>query len=345
MPFVTGLVSQLGWGVESTAGTAVTPTKFQPHVSEGLNLEIERQQGEGLYGSTNGVALLSRHVTTTRQISGDFEVELTDKGLGTLHRAALGSTTTPTVLSGSAYEAVFAPGDQQSAGSSLTVQVGRPQVASGTVRPFTFNGCKVTSYEFGGNVTDPLTLKVGIDGWNEATGTALASASYPASQTQFTGADLTVSLGGTPSTSSGKTSISGGTTLTGVKGATVKIENPLSTERYYAGSSGIKSEQVVNGYRTCEIELEMDFIERTTLYDLYSANTTTAIQLTWALPTAITGSHYPTLEFTVATAKVTKAEVNVDGADILPQKVTLMALFDGTNNPYQIRTISTDTAL
>jgi hypothetical protein len=344
MGFSTGLVSQLGWGVESTAGTAVTVNKFQPHTSESLALEIERAQGEGLYGSTNGVALLSRHVTTTRQISGDFEVELTDKGLGTLWRAALGSTTTPAVLTGAAYEAVFAPGDQQSAGSSLTIQVGRPQT-DGTVRPFTFNGCKITSCEFGGNVTDPLTVKFGVDGWNEATGTALASASYSATQTQFTGANLTVNIGGTPSTSSGKTSISGGTALAGVKGATVKIENPLATDRYYAGSSGIKSEQLVNGYRTCEVELDMDFVQRTALYDLYSANTTATIQLIWALPTAITGSHYPTLEVTIPAAKITAAEVNADGPDIVPQKVTLQALYNGTDNPYQIRTISTDTTL
>ena len=344
MPFVSGLVSQLGWGVESTAGTAVTVNKFQPHISESIKYELNRAQGEGLYGSTNGVALLSRHVTTTGTVSGDFEVELTDKGLGTLWRAALGATTTPSVLSGSAYEAVFTPGDQRSAGASLTIQAGRPQT-NGTVRPFTWRGCKVTGFEFGGNVTDPLNATFSIDGRTETTGTALATASYVAAQTQFTGANLTVTVGGTASTGSGKVSISGGTTLSGVKGVTVKGENPLATERFYAGSAGVKSEQEVNGYRTYEIELDMDFVDRTVLYDLYTANTTTPIQLTWALPTAITGSHYPTLEVTVAAAKITNAEVNAEGPDLLPQSVTLLALFDGTNAPFQIRTISTDSAL
>lgn len=344
MAFVSGLVSQLGWGVESTAGTAVTVNKFQPHVSESIKKEINRAQGEGLYGSTNGVALISRHVTTTSSVAGDFEVELTDTGLGTLWRAALGSTTSPSTLTTGVYQAVFQPGDQMSAGSSLTVQVGRPQT-NGTVKPFTWAGCKVTSFEFGGNVTDPLNLKVGIDGWTETTATSLATASYVSGQQQFTGADLTVTIGGTAATTSSVVGTSGGSTLTGVKGVTVKGENPLATDRFYAGSSGVKSEQVVNGYRTYEIELDMDFVNVATLYDLFTANTTTPIKLTWAKSTAISGSYYPTLEVVVAAAKITNAEVNVSGTDLTPQKVTLTALYDGTNAPFQIRTISTDSSL
>ena len=89
MGFASGLVSQLGWAVETTAGTAVVVSKFQPHISEGVKFEVNRAQGEGLYGSTNGVALLSRHVLTTKSVSGDFEVELTDKSLGTLWRVSV----------------------------------------------------------------------------------------------------------------------------------------------------------------------------------------------------------------------------------------------------------------
>lgn len=343
MAFVSGLVSQLGWGVESTAGTAVTVNKFQPHVSESIKKEINRAQGEGLYGSTNGVALISRHVTTTSTVNGDFEIELTDTGLGTLWRAALGSTTSPSTLTTGVYQAVFQPGDQASAGSSLTVQVGRPQTG-GTVKPHTFAGCKVTSFEFGGGITDPLNATFSIDGRTETTATSLATASYVSGQQQFTGADLTVTFGGTASTTSSVVGTSGGSTLSGVKGVTVKGENPLATERFYAGSSGVKSEQVVNGYRTYEIELDMDYVN-SDLYDIFVANTTTPIKLTWAKATAISGSYYPTLEVVVAAAKITTGEINVDGTDLTPQKITLTALYDGTNAPFQIRTISTDSAL
>lgn len=345
MPLVSGLAAQFGWGVESTAGTAVTVNKFQTHLSESIKKELARQQGEGLYSSTNAAPRLDRHNVTTETVSGDFEIDVTDKGLGTLWRWGTGSTTTPTLLSGSAYEAVFAPGDQQSAGSSLTVQAGRPQISSGTVRAFTARGCKCTGFEVSGTATDPLTATFSLDGWTESTATALASASYSTTQTQFSGIHMSVSLGGTPSTSSGKTTISGGSALTGVKGASIKVSNPLATERYYANGAGVKAEQVVNGFREVTIELDMDFIERTTLYDLYTANTTTALQVTWALPTAITGSYYPTLEFTFPATKLTSAEVTTDGPDLIPQKITATALWNGTDNFYQVRTISTDAAL
>lgn len=344
MGFASGLVSQLGWAVETTAGTAVVVSKFQPHISEGVQFEVNRAQGEGLYGSTNGVALLSRHVLTTKSVSGDFEVELTDKSLGTLWRAALGATVTVSTVTTGVYQSVFAPGDQKSAGSSVTLQVGRPQT-DGTVKPFTWNGVKISGFEFGGNVTDPVTVKFDIDGWTQTTATGLAAASYSSTQEQFTGAQLTVALGGTASTTGSVVSISGSTALAGVTSAKVKGENPLATDRYYANASGIKAEQLINGYRTYEVELEVDFISQATLYDLYVANTTTAITLTYATATSLTGSNNPTLEVIIPAAKITKADVNADGPDVLAQKVTLLALFDGTNAPIQIRTVNTDSAL
>jgi hypothetical protein len=277
-------------------------------------------------------------------VSGDFEVELTDKSLGTLWRAALGSTTTPSTLTTGVYQSVFQPGDQKSAGSSITLQVGRPQL-DGTVKPFTWNGVKISGFEFGGNVTDPLNVKFTIDGWNEATGTALATASYSTTQEQFTGAQLSVNIGGTASTTTGVVSVTGSTALSGVKSAKIKGQNPLASDRYYANASGIKAEQLINGYRTYEVELEVDFISQAVLYDLYTANTTTALKLTYATATSLTGSYNPTLEVIIPAAKITKADVNASGPDVLGQKVTLTALYDGTNAPIQIRTINTDSAL
>lgn len=344
MGFASGLVSQLGWGVESTAGTAVTVNKFSPHVSEGIKLDVNRQQGAGLYGSTNGVALASRHVLTTKSVSGDFELELADRGLGTLWRAALGSTTTPSTVTTGVYQAVFQPGDQKSAGSSLTVQVGRPQT-DGTVRAFTYNGVKITSFEFGGNIDELHTLKIGVDGWNEATGTALATASYTTAAIQFAGTQMAASIGGTASTTGSVVSVTGSTALSGVRTVKVKGTNPLDTARFFAGGSGVKAEQLVNGYRSFEVEIDADFVDRTVLYDLYVAGTTTALTLTWTGATALLGSNYPLIEVIIPAAKLTTAGQNVAGPDVVSQKVTLTAVYDGTNAPIQIRTISADSAL
>lgn len=344
MGFASGLVSQLGWGVESTAGTAVTATKFQPHKSEGIKLDVNRQQGDGLFASTNAFDLASRHVLTTKDVTGDFEVELTDKGLGTLWRASVGSTTTPTLVTTGVYQAVFQPGDQKSAGSSLTVQVGRPQT-DGTVKPFTYNGVKIKGFEFGGAIDELLTLKLDIDAWNETTSTALATASYPTGAIQFAGTQLAVNIGGTASTTGSVVSVTGSTALSGVKSVKVKGENPLASDRYYANASGVKAEQLINAPRKYEVEIEADFVSQTAMYDLYVAGTTTALTLTWTGNTVIAGGQYPTLEVIIPAAKITKAEVNADGPDVLGQKVTLTVVSDGTNAPFQIRTISADAAL
>lgn len=344
MGFASGLVSQLGWGVETTAGTAVTVTKFVPHINEGISLEVNRQQGEGLYGSTNGVALASRHVLTTKNVSGDFELELSDKSLGTLWRAALGSTTTPTTVTTGVYQAVFQPGDQKSAGSSLTVQVGRPQT-DGTVRAFTYNGVKITSFEFGGSIDQLATVKFGIDGWNETTGTALATASYPTGAIQFANTQLAATIGGTASTTSGVVSVTGSTALAGVRSVKIKGTNPLAADRFFAGGSGVKAEQLINGYRSYEVDIEADFVDRTVLYDLYTAGTTTALVLTYTGATAISGSNYPLVEVIIPAAKLTAGGQNVAGPDVVSQKVTLTAVYDGTNAPIQIRTISADSSL
>ena len=53
----------------------------------------------------------------------------------------------------------------------------------------------------------------------------------------------------------------------------------------------------------------------------------------------------PTLEVIIPAAKITKGEVNADGPDVLSQKLTFTAVYDGTNAPIQIRTISSDSAL
>lgn len=344
MPFNSGLVAQLGFKQESTAGTAVTVDHFLPMVSEGINFSIENTQGTGLYGSTDGIPLESRWTQTTRTVEGDFEVECSDNGMGLLWRAATGSTTTPVNLTG-AYGSTFALGDQRSAGSSLTLQVGRPG-RDGTVQPFTWNGCKVTEWEVGGSVTEPLNASFSVDGWNETLATALATASYSASQ-QFGGADLFVKIGGTLATSSGKTTVSSGTSLTNVKSATVKGTNSLYTDAYYANSSGLKGEQTPNDYREYEFELELDYATTQTIYGLAVAGTSTTLQVYWQKPTAYTGSLFPLLEFTAPVVKFDVPNINVGGPEQLSYTVTgkVVKATSGGHNAFQIYTVNTDAAL
>jgi hypothetical protein len=345
MPFVTGVVGQFGMKAESTAGTAVTVDKFLPMVSESLNLAINTTQGQGVYGTTDALPLESRWTQTTRTVAGDVEVECSDIGMLNLWRAAMGgSSNSPAVLTGSAYKTVLALGDGTGTGSSLTLQVGRPGL-NGTVQPFTVNGAVVTGFEVGGGVTEPVNATFSFDGWNSTTGTALATASYSSGAQQFSGADLYVKIGGTPSTTSGETTVSGGTAISRVTAASVKLATPYYTDAFYANGGGIKARQAVEGYREATFELTVDYDTAQAFYADAVAGTSNVVQVYWQRPTAITGSHYPLLEFTAPSVKWEVPNINVGGPEHLSYTITGKAVRgSGSHNFFQTRIVSTDTA-
>jgi hypothetical protein len=346
MALGSGQAGQLGWGVESTPGTAVTPTKFAVinGPAKAGKLDITMVQGEGI----NAGRLFpqeGRHVHTTKSVSGQFSTNLVSKGLGTLVRAMLGaSQSTPTVLTGSAYEYVATPGDKQSAGSSLTIQQGVVRL-DGTVNPYTWRGCKIPAWELSCSVDGIAELSVDFDGWDEVTATALATASFPVTE-QFTGVQMAVNIGGTPATSSGKTSLTSPTALSGVKGVTVKGSDPMNTERFYANAAGVKAEQVRNALAEYAVELDMDYLDRAVIYDLAAANTSTALQIAWT-GSLITGAHYNLFEITIPKVKFEIPDLDGDGADTTGQKVVAKVVEEqgSSHNTFQIRQVNTDTTL
>src|SRR5258708_33532093 len=100
------------------------------------------------------------------------------------------------------------------AGQFTTCQVGRPQILSTTVQPFTYTGVKITDAEFSCNDNQIAQLKVTCDGRTELTSTGLAAASYPTPNGLFSFANASVmTLGGTATTSAGETTVAGGTPL------------------------------------------------------------------------------------------------------------------------------------
>ncbi|WP_346131371.1 phage tail tube protein [Nonomuraea roseola] len=117
-------------------------------------------------------------VTKSRVTAGgDIELPIATRGMGLLFKHMLGSTGVPTVIaSTTAYRTVHIPVGKL--GLGLTIQVGRPEAATGLVRPFTFRGCKITEWEFSLSDNDVANLKLSVDAMDESTVTALAAASY-----------------------------------------------------------------------------------------------------------------------------------------------------------------------
>jgi hypothetical protein len=173
MPLGSGLAAQLGVGIESTYGTAVTVTRFLSFNSDSIEQSEERMESPGL--------IAGRRVLTSEQwdlgnieISGDLELDVARQGMGGLWLAAFGAVSTTT--NGGASTHTFTPGDLT--GKSLTVQVGRPQVG-GAVAPFTYAGVKVATWEVSAEAGSIVTCTFGLLAQSVTTGTALATATYP----------------------------------------------------------------------------------------------------------------------------------------------------------------------
>jgi hypothetical protein len=167
MPTGTGIDAQIGYAAETTWGTAVTVTRFLPLVSETLGKEIEQVESEGI--------LAGRQVLTTQQwaqgnatVGGEVQHELYDQSFGLLLRAAFGTVSTSSTTH------TFWPTPPA---VSLTTQVGRPTIY-GSVIPFTYEGCRIQSFELAAEAGEIVTWGMNIVAEEETRGTALASVSY-----------------------------------------------------------------------------------------------------------------------------------------------------------------------
>jgi len=339
----SGLDAQLMVGAETIWGTAVTPDHTYEFNDESLKFDPTFLEPTGLRAGTK-YKRASRVSVARKSVSGDFTLEHATKGMGLLWKHALASSlTTPTALTSPAYEQVHIPGDFR--GKGLTIQVGRPESSTGTVRPFTYSGCKVGSWELSVSDNAIPTLKLTVDGRSQDTATALAAASYVSGSNVFSFANASLSLGGTASTTSGKTSVSGATAVaTVVTAVTVTGAAPMSTDRFGVGNGGNKSEQLENDTPTVTGSLTAEF-NKTELYDLFTNNTTTAmvLKLTGAAIGA-SGSN-DTLEIILPAVKLKAAAPNVGGPDIVSMSTDFEAYSDETNPVVQVRIVSGDSTL
>lgn len=182
MSVASGLAAQVGFAVETTAGTRVAPSRFVEFNQESLQLNIERIERMGLRA---GRRMRHGWAADTRQVSGQVNFDLSAETVGVLFRAAIGAVSStgsaPTVHT-------FTPG----ALPSMTVQVGKPDVGA-TVRPFDYIGCRVGSWSLNVQPNRFATMQLDLIGEDEDRSQTLASASY-AQSTFFTFANASLEI-------------------------------------------------------------------------------------------------------------------------------------------------------
>lgn len=334
----SGLDAQIGFAQETIYGTAVTVDHFAEFDSESLKFDPTWLEPTGLrpgiYFKRAG-----RIVQSRKAVSGDFTVELASRGMGLLWKNALASSVTTPTQDGSlgAYKQVHTPGG--AVGKSMTIQVGRPE-PSGTVRPFTFKGCKISGWQFTLSDGAVPTLQLTVDGRDEDTTTTLASASYPTGTPPtflWDFSKATLKLGGTAATATGLTTITGGTAAaTVINEITFQGTTPMATERFGIGNAGLKNEPLQNDIQTITGTLAAEF-SKAELYDVFKAQTTTALQLTLTNGVNIgTSTDKWTLDFTIPAAKLKAAAPSVGGPDVVSMSTDFEVYSDETNPPIQV---------
>jgi hypothetical protein len=335
-----GIGSSLGIAAETTPGTIVSPTRWLEYNSETLSQDKVIVQGQGLRGG----GLFPRQARRTeagRNAGGDINLDLSTNGMGLLFKSMMG-TSTSAVVTGSAYQQVHTPGSLN--GVSLTVQKLVPEMVTGTLKPFTYNGCKVISWTINFAKDEVPTLSLTLDAWDETTATSAGTPSYSTTAGIFSFLSSALIIGGTPSTSSGVVSVSGGTSIAGVTGGSITGTTGVragSDNRYING----KIEQGQNDWRGITGTINLDFINRSDVYDLFAANTAAALKLTFTHGTAITGSTYPTLEVILPSITFTGETPKVGGPGVISSSAAFTTQDNGVDAAAQIRYVTSDTSV
>lgn len=149
--------------------TGLTVDKFFEITKEDIKGVYTRLQAAGL-----GAALVDRsdrYAIVSKGAAGSVDMEVLTKGFGFWLELMMGqvATTGPTETSVYTHTGTVA----NLWNKSLTVQVGRPD-DTGTVRPFTYEGGKVTGFEFKNSVDQLLTANIALDFLKESAPTSPA---------------------------------------------------------------------------------------------------------------------------------------------------------------------------
>lgn len=295
----TGLDAQLGVAEESTVGTYVEPTRFVEFTSESMSMEVARIESDAIRAGRT-IIDSDDWAVGGRTVGGTVEFDARTKDLGLWLKHGLGAVST----SGSGpYTHTFTPGDLF--GKGLTVQVGRPDTG-GTVRPFSYTGCKVASLSLSASVGELLSVSADLIGQDETTAESLATASYTSASTLFTFVHGAVTVAGSAAP---------------CMSFDFQVSNGLQDARHRLGSA-VSTEQRQNARRTITLSAELDF-ENLTNYNRLASGAEAAVVLTFT-----SGTDVLTITLNARTDGTTP---QVGSVDEIPLNLEFVAVGDGSD--------------
>src|SRR6266540_754771 len=273
-----GVKAQIGVAEEGTWGTYTAPTRYFELLSAELALTKETIESAAWRAGVPVVNASRRKKGATR-IEGPLRMEIANKGFGLLFKHMLGTIATTTPGGGTLtrdHTATF--GDLY--GKGLTIQEGLDD-RTATVRPFSFLGCKVTSWEISCAINEFATLTLNMVGKDVDTAQTLGTASYASGLDTFTFVEgsLTVAAGAVD-----------------IKSITLSGDNQLATDDYAFGSSQMR-QPVTPARRPVTGSFDADFTSLT-LFNHIAAHDEVALDLKFASAGFIEGAFKYQLEIT-----------------------------------------------
>lgn len=310
---VGGLAAQFGMVDETTFGTSPTVSRFLEFNSETIAQTVERIDSAGLRAGRR-VQRSTQWAAGKKNVTGDVEFEVQQQGMGLLLKHCLGSVTTSQPDAGSnstVYEHTYTVGALD--GKSFTCQIGRGDVG-GTVRAFTYAGCKVSKWDLSVAVDGSVLLKTTIDGISESTDVDLATAAYSTQPFPLVWTGGTITLPNSATGNISKFDLSG--------------DNGQDLTRYFMGTGpATKKEQLESTLRAYSGSIDVEFTDLSA-YNLFLNGTIGQLTANFE-GSNISGTYNYALEVTLPAVRFDGATPNVPGPGLITTTYPFVALDDG----------------
>lgn len=321
--------SQLGLAKETTFGTAVPVTRFVLPESEALKAETQPIQ----YRSFNTIVQLSAmRRQVVRGAGGPFSVPVTQKGMGLLLQQIFGDSVSAQVGATVEYTQTHVL-DEAAGGRGVhaTVQVGRSQ-SSGTVTPFTYDGCVAKEATFTCDENGFLMVEVTwVCRYVTTTGAgafALQTASYAVANPPFAWDQAAIVLNSVARVT---------------KKWSLKLSRALDDARYGLGST-TRREPLLAGEWAVTGELDMEF-ENTTDYAAFIAGSVWPLTVVFTSADLILAGAPFKITFTLPAIAFSGDTPTIGGEGLIRQPLPYMVLDNGTAAPVTVEQRTSDTAL
>lgn len=326
MAIGSGLSGQLATALEGSYGANTTPTLFTEYLEQNLAIEPGTLESRG----SGQITLRSgRSRRYAKSAGGTIGLPFMQRGMGKILKQMFGTVVGPTQVGATDEYTQTHTLDLTTgrAGISGVWQAGVPQV-DGTVKPFTYHGCKVTAWELVQALDADLALSLTLDAKPTSdTATALAAASYAAGLVPLAFIDATVTIDAVEAS---------------LKALTINHQAALQTDRRFLGNT--KKEPIANGEWVIGGSFDKEF-EDTDLYEAFLSGAEGALVATWAYGD-ITGDDAPfQLVVTIPCLRYDGQTPNSSGSDIVMQQIPFKALNNGTDPLITAVTHSDDVAL